>query len=250
MKHAWAVIPARGGSKAIPNKNLARVGGLTLIARSVLAAQSADIFEAVVVSTDCRAIAEEAKQLGANVVDRPPELSHDFASSESAVAHALDASGQLGLGPLPDVTVMMQPTSPFVKPRDLNNLVQAVNSFDVCFTITPDHAFLWRRNTDGVLTPVQHDPSSARKPRQLLGQQFRETGAAYAMRTAGFLVHMNRFFGKIGGVVVDPSSSMEIDEYSDLISARSLAGAGGHGVTPSDDQESAAPSHEGCNHYR
>ena len=89
---ALAVIPARGGSKGIPGKNLQKVGGLSLVARSVQAAFASRGVDRVVVSTDDDAIAEEARSHGAEVVRRPVAIAGDTASSESALLHALDLS--------------------------------------------------------------------------------------------------------------------------------------------------------------
>src|ERR1700712_608541 len=84
-----AVIPARGGSKGVPGKNLRSVAGHTLVARAVDAALRAITIDRVVVSTDDADIAAEARAAGAEVVDRPLGLSGDTASSETAVLHAL-----------------------------------------------------------------------------------------------------------------------------------------------------------------
>ncbi|NUR83099.1 MAG: NTP transferase domain-containing protein, partial [Nonomuraea sp.] len=86
-----AVVPARGGSAGVPLKNLAPVGGIPLVARAVRTCLRADLIDAVVVSTDHAGIAEAAREAGADVVERPAELSGPLASSESAVLHALDA---------------------------------------------------------------------------------------------------------------------------------------------------------------
>ncbi|MGN6409030.1 MAG: acylneuraminate cytidylyltransferase family protein, partial [Curtobacterium sp.] len=86
-----AVVPARAGSKGIPGKNLRAVAGRSLVRRAVESALAATTIDAVVVSTDGDAIAAEAVSAGARVVRRPPELSGDEASSESALLHVLDA---------------------------------------------------------------------------------------------------------------------------------------------------------------
>ena len=88
---ALALIPARGGSKGIPGKNLQEVGGLPLVVRSIHAAQASDRVTRVVVSTDDEAIAELSRDAGADVVQRPQSIAGDSASSESALLHALDA---------------------------------------------------------------------------------------------------------------------------------------------------------------
>src|SRR6188508_3044405 len=88
--HAVAIIPARGGSKGLPGKNVMRVGGVPLVGRAVAAARAARSIGLVVVTTDDDEIARVARDAGAVVVDRPTGLADDTASSESALLHALD----------------------------------------------------------------------------------------------------------------------------------------------------------------
>src|SRR5919107_5015652 len=88
---AVAIIPARGGSQGLPGKNVARVGGMPLIARAVHAALAAQRIGRVVVTTDDVEIADAATAAGAEVVTRPAELANATASSESALLHALEA---------------------------------------------------------------------------------------------------------------------------------------------------------------
>src|SRR5919112_939049 len=112
-----AVIPARGGSKGVPGKNLRRVGGRSLIVRAVHACQAADAVDAVYVSTDDYEIASAATQAGANVIIRPDDIAGDTATSESAILHALQQLGAAGVEP--EVLVLVQCTSPFILPADL-----------------------------------------------------------------------------------------------------------------------------------
>ncbi|NUT58774.1 MAG: NTP transferase domain-containing protein, partial [Agromyces sp.] len=123
--HAVAIIPARGGSKGLPGKNVMRVGGIPLVARAVAAARAARTVGRVVVTTDDGEIARVARQAGASVVQRPAELAGDTASSESALLHALDALRGSDRDEA-SVTLFIQATSPFVEPEDLDSAVTAV----------------------------------------------------------------------------------------------------------------------------
>ena len=87
---ALVLIPARGGSKGIPGKNLQQVGGVPLVCRSIRAAKASNGVGRVVVSTDDDAIAEAAAAEGAGVIRRPAAIAGDTASSESALLHALE----------------------------------------------------------------------------------------------------------------------------------------------------------------
>ena len=214
-----AVVPARGGSKGVPGKNLTRVGGRSLVARAVDAALAAPHVDLVVVSTDDALVAEAAALAGARVVDRPAELASDTASSESAVLHALDA-----LGADPDVTVLVQCTSPFLDPQGLGAAVADVlqGRADVVFSAATTHAFLWRTSDDGSAHGVNHEPAH-RARRQDRRPDLLETGAFYVMRTAGLRATGRRFTGRVRAALVPELSAVEVDVPDDLVLAGALA---------------------------
>ena len=111
-KTAIAIIPARGGSKGIPNKNLQTVGGVTLLARTISACLKSESIATVYVSTDSDDISAVALNNGAQVIRRPADISGDTASSESALLHALDQIEKTTL--LPNNMLFAQCTSPFI----------------------------------------------------------------------------------------------------------------------------------------
>jgi YrbI family 3-deoxy-D-manno-octulosonate 8-phosphate phosphatase len=212
------VIPARGGSKGIPGKNLRKVGGIPLVARAVLAARAADRVDRVIVTTDDDEIDRVACAAGAEVVDRPAAIAGDTASSESALLHVME-----GLAETPEIIVMIQATSPFIDPADLDAAIAEVQGGvrDSVFSAVESHAFVWRLG-DGSARGVNHD-ASARLRRQDRVPEFRETGAFYVMRGEGFAATRHRFFGRIGFVPVDPRGAIEIDTPEDLELACALA---------------------------
>jgi YrbI family 3-deoxy-D-manno-octulosonate 8-phosphate phosphatase len=212
-----AVIPARGGSKGVPGKNVAEVGGVALVARAVRAALESSLVSRVVVSTDDLDIAAAARRAGAEIAVRPPELAGDTATSESAVLHALDS---LEGADEHDIVLLVQCTSPFLTAEDLDAVAAPLlaDDADSAFTAARSHGFLW--HPDG--TGVNHDPSG-RPRRQDRPVELLETGAAYAMRVANLRAHAHRFVGRIRPVEVDPARTLEIDEPADLERARLLA---------------------------
>jgi YrbI family 3-deoxy-D-manno-octulosonate 8-phosphate phosphatase len=218
-----AIIPARGGSKGIPRKNIQQVGGLPLIARAVQSALACPSIDRVVVTTDDDEIALIATAYGAEIIERPPALSSDEASSEAAILHALQSLKRRRV----DVRIIafLQPTSPFIASDDLELAVEMVEAeYDVVFSALETHAFLWRFGSRGA-EGVNHD-DSYRPRRQDRQPQFQETGAFYVMRTQGFLRREFRFFGRVGMVLVNEWDALEIDtpeqlELADLlVSAR------------------------------
>ena len=115
---ALALIPARGGSKGIPGKNLQLIGGRPLVLRSIQAAQASRGVGRVVVSTDDDVIRSLALEAGAEVVSRPEAIAGDTASSESALLHALEMLSEQGT--LPERLVFLQCTSPFTSAEQLS----------------------------------------------------------------------------------------------------------------------------------
>ncbi|GHH12754.1 N-acylneuraminate cytidylyltransferase [Streptomyces lanatus] len=228
-----AVIPARGGSKGVPAKNLMPVGGVPLVARAVRECRASRLVTDVVVSTDDQGIAAAARQAGAEVVLRPAAIAGDTATSEAAVLHAMDAHEALH-GAKVDVVLLVQCTSPFIIREDLDGVVKAIvaNNADTALTVAPFHGFVWRHGDDepteaeraasGGGYGVNHD-KSFRPRRQDRPQDFLETGAAYAMAADGFREHKHRFFGRTELVRTDPARVLEIDDPHDLARARALA---------------------------
>lgn len=212
------IIPARGGSKGIPRKNLAPVGGVPLVVRAVRAARAASSVDEVLVSTDDAEIAALVRAAGARVVERPAEISGDVASSESAILHALDV-----LGADPEVTVFVQCTSPFIDASDVDAAVGQVldGVADSVFSGLETHEFQWRMGADGI-EAVGHD-AAFRPRRQDRAPHYRETGAFYVMRTAGLREHRHRFFGRIGVQPVPETHAVEIDVPEDLELVRAIA---------------------------
>ncbi|MFF4222017.1 cytidylyltransferase domain-containing protein [Streptomyces abikoensis] len=140
-----AVIPARGGSKGVPGKNLAPVGGVPLVARAVRACRGARLVTDVVVSTDDPAIAAAARGAGAEVVQRPSAIAGDAATSEAAVLHAMDAYEAMR-GVVVGTVLLVQCTSPFLTAEDVGGVAAAVveGGADTALTVAPFHGFVWR----------------------------------------------------------------------------------------------------------
>lgn len=228
-----AVIPARGGSKGVPAKNLAQVGGVPLVSRAVRACLGSAEVTDVVVTTDDAAIAEAARAAGesagatgrVHVVQRPAEIAGDTATSEAAVLHALDAYESLR-GAAADVVLLVQCTSPFLSREDVDGVARAVarEGADTAVTVAPFHGFVWRDGEafEETAYGVNHD-KAVRPRRQDRPQDLLETGAAYAMDVAGFRTHRHRFFGHTALVRTDPARVLEIDDPHELARARALA---------------------------
>lgn len=212
-----AIIPARGGSKGIKNKNLSELGGLSLIGRAIRSARLAQSIQEVYVSTDSPLIVEEVRRWGGIPIVRPAALSTDESSSESAVKHALEQIGNV------DVIVFIQCTSPFISSSDLDMASELVISgqYDSVFSAVEDHGFRWQDTGQG-LEPIGHSVES-RPRRQELPNRFLETGSFYAFRPKGFMESVSRFHGRIGHILVDKLFQIDIDDVEDLHRARLIS---------------------------
>ncbi|MEZ0141459.1 acylneuraminate cytidylyltransferase [Microbacterium sp. NRRL B-14842] len=222
LQTAVAIIPARGGSKQIPRKNLERVGGVPLVARAVHAARAAACFDLVIVSTDDDEIAVAAEEAGARVIRRPAELSGDTATSEAAILHALDELEREG--ERFEVVAFLQATSPFLPSAALADAVAEVQQgeSDSVFSAVETYGFLWRRGADGTAEAINHE-AGHRPRRQDREPHYLETGAFYVFRVDGFRTHRHRFFGRIGIAPVSEETAIEIDDAAQLQAARALA---------------------------
>ncbi|WP_307360301.1 acylneuraminate cytidylyltransferase [Microbacterium murale] len=218
-----AIIPARGGSKQVPGKNVTRIGGIPLIQRAVRAAAAAERVDLVVVSTDDDKIAELSVAAGARVIRRPAEISGDTASSESAVLHALDEVESGGV--TVDVVVFIQATSPFIPSDRIDVAVDEVRSrqYDSMFSAHETYGFLWRRDDAGAAVAINHD-AAGRPRRQDREPHYLETGAFYVLEAEGFRHAGHRFFGRVGIVEVPEWSAVEIDDAQHVAVASALAG--------------------------
>jgi len=121
MTEILYLIPARGGSKRIPKKNIRKLNGKPLIAYTIEEALKCNSDGTVVVSTDSKEIAEVSRAYGAEVVIRPKELATDESSTEDAVLHALDVLEKDGY--IPDIIVVLQATSPLRKAEHIYEAV-------------------------------------------------------------------------------------------------------------------------------
>jgi CMP-N,N'-diacetyllegionaminic acid synthase len=218
------LITARGGSKGLPGKNLAAVGGIPLVARSVrLARRSLDALDLkgrVVCSTDSAEIAQAARQWGAEVpFMRPASLATDSASSMDVIAHAL---GEMGEDP--ETLVLLQPTSPLTEPEDVLAAVRLHHERGVCVVsvVEAAHPIGWTYRLGGnhALSPASGAGKVAR--RQDAETFVRLNGAVYVARTSWLREH-NTFLGEgTLGLRMPQERSVDVDSAFDLEVARAL----------------------------
>ncbi len=212
-----AIIPARGGSKGIPRKNLRLLAGKPLVAHSIEHARQARRVSRVVVSTDDPEIAAVSEQYGAEVVWRPAELATDTAPSESALRHVLDYLDE-NEGYQPDLVVFLQATSPCRLPQDIDGAVQTLleRQADSVFSACAEHfTGRWRVNPDGTALPLNFEPG--RRPRrQEYPIEYLENGSIYVFRPWVLRQTGNRMGGKIAIYEMPALRSFQVDELAEL----------------------------------
>jgi len=223
-----ALIPARGGSKGLRNKNLRTLSGKTLLRWTIEIAQQVAALDAVVVSTDDGAIAHEARSAGAEVAPRPGELATDDALVIDAIRHHLQEWE--GTPDEPGVVVLLQPTSPLRSAADVEACLRplAEDSHDTAATFSRCNSppqRLWRL-VEGCAEPYLEGPANW-LPRQALPDLYEINGAVYAFRAARLpATARGPLFGRIAAVPMPPERSIDIDTALDLLFAETLLAAG------------------------
>jgi CMP-N-acetylneuraminic acid synthetase len=217
-----AVIPARGGSKGVPRKNLLRLGRHTLVALAVGCAQRAGI-ETILLSTDDAEIAEEGRRAGAWVPAlRPAELASDAARTLDAVLHVLAAAPCA-----PDAVLLLQPTSPLRGAEDVRaaiELLEARADADAVVSVArlqEPHPAKVKRIENGWLTPFVPG-SSSETPRQELPSAWRLNGAIYLVRHAAMLRERTLMPRATLPLVMPAERSLNVDHPWDVVLVQAL----------------------------
>lgn len=208
----YALIPARGGSKGIPRKNLREFHGIPLVAWKVLQARAAGCDE-VWVSTNDREIACLAMLSGAKVLKRPLEISIDTSSTESSINHFIES---LDIGEI-DLICLLQVTSPLVRVDTIKSCIKLLISnerLNSVFSADMRHPFIWKEEDEN-WNPLNHDRRH-RPRRQDMPHQAIENGACYLFRVGAFKDSQTRFPAPTSVVLSSYQESLDIDTTQDL----------------------------------
>lgn len=222
-----AVIPARGGSKRIPRKNIREFCGKPMIAWSIEAALESACFDRVIVSTDDQEIAETARHYGADVpFVRPVELSDDHTGTIPVIAHAID--WQTRSGELPEAVCCLYATAPFVRAADLKQGLDLLNitDCDYAFSVT-SYAFPIQRalRLDGNGKTVMFHPEHAHTRSQDLEEAWHDAGQFYWGRTATWLAETPVMSASSSPVVLPRYRVQDIDTPEDWVRAELMFSA-------------------------
>lgn len=223
-----AIIPARGGSKGIPRKNLQPLHGKPLIVWTIEAGQKASLVDRLVVSTEDEEIARVAAEAGAEVIPRPAELAQDTTHTEPVLRHTLDYLREKE-GYQPEVVVLLQCTCPLRGASIIDQGIRRLAEMgcDCVVSVAP----IRHGHLRGEIGPQgEWRPEYVYAERaftQQVSQEYSENGALFILRREVLETYGNRLGGEVCALVMDPLHSVDIDRPEDLETAERLLKAFG-----------------------
>lgn len=210
-----AIIPARGGSKRLPRKNVLEIGGKPLIAWSIDAAIKSSYIDKVIVTSDDAEILEIAQHYGADIVKRPIELAKDTATTYDAIKHTVENVEKY------DYIILLQPTSPLRNEQHIDeaiNLLHVKQADAIVSVCKMEHSPLWSNvlPEDGDMSFFIRDEIKNRRS-QDLSDYYRLNGAIYICKTENFLDEKTFFIKKnIFAYKMKRKNSIDVDEEIDF----------------------------------
>ena len=222
-KNIYTVIPARGGSKSIPRKNIKIVQGYPLIKYSIDYSIESNLISKTVVSTDDDEIAKISKNLGASVpFIRPSELAEDDTEDFPVIEHALNELESI-YSEIIDIIVLLRPTSPLRPPklieRGLELLAKNPSASSVrAVTLASQHPFRqWMQEGDYIkgFSMTEKNPEPFNKPRQILPQVYFQTGDIELIKRET-IKNGSVSGSKVLPLIIEPSDVFDIDNLQDL----------------------------------
>jgi CMP-N-acetylneuraminic acid synthetase/spore coat polysaccharide biosynthesis predicted glycosyltransferase SpsG len=212
-----AVIPARGGSKGIPKKNIRLMNGNPLISYAINAARKSKYIADVFVSTDNNEIADVSKKNGANIIFRDENLSSDLVTLDPVIYHAMEQAEKISNCKY-DVVITLQPTSPLLTVDTLDKAIKYFinKKLDTIISGINKPHLSWGKQ-DGKLVPLYEE----RKNRQELPAQYFETGA-FVITKSNYVQQNSRIGKNISIYEIPEQESIDIDDKNDWILAESL----------------------------
>jgi N-acylneuraminate cytidylyltransferase len=212
-KTVLAIIPARGGSKGIPNKNLISLGGKPLIDWTIEAAKQSKYIDRLILSSDSQSIIDHAVSVGCEApFVRPAELAQDDTPGMAPVLHAIES-----LDKRYDLVVLLQPTSPLRETIDIDTAIEkCYTSGHACVSVTePDKSPYWMYtlSEDNRMHPLLKSDAMRR---QDLPKAYALNGAVYVASTAFLLENKSFITDKTVASIMPKLRSADIDDKMDL----------------------------------
>jgi len=211
-----AFIPARGGSKSIPGKNIKNFCGKPLIYWNLLALEKSELVDEVVVATDSEKIFKKVEEFNFSKVKlykRSAENAQDHSTSEAIMLEYINYAKLASS----DTFMLVQATSPFTRTEDFNNGLNLMSKHDTVFACAKIKRFIWDKEGK----PLNYDHNN-RPRRQDFNGTFMENGAFCISSVSDIINHNNRISGNIGICEMAEYTFVEIDEVEDWIMAEQL----------------------------
>lgn len=210
-----AIIPARGGSKRLPRKNILDLCGKPLISYSIEAGLKSKYISKVIVSSDDNEILTISKEYGAETINRPEYLANDTATTFDALEHTINSLEKY------DYIVLLQPTSPLRNQKHIDEAIELLNEKDANAVISvceTEHSPLWCNTLDEELNMSNFLPKEVLNKRsQDLPKYYRINGAIYICKTEELLKNKGFFLKeKVFAYIMDKKDSVDIDEEIDF----------------------------------
>jgi len=202
-----ALIPARGGSKSIPKKNIKIINNHPLISWVINASIKSKYVDETFVSTDSNEIADISRSYGATIVSRSAKTATDTASTESCMLEFAEKHEF-------DNIILLQATSPLTKSQDIDNAFEIFKrGYDSVLSLVESTKFIWELD-NYIANPINYNPQQ-RPRRQDMKTKYIENGAIYITSKKQLLKTKCRISGKIGSYIMDAVSYFEIDDPKD-----------------------------------
>jgi len=223
-KKILSIIPARGGSKGLPGKNIANLAGKPLIAWTIEASLGSKYITKTVVSSDDKKILNISEEYGANTIRRPDDLASDVATSESVVKHAIDYLESMG--EVFDIVILLQPTSPLRNCKDIDSAFEVMfdsSATAVISTCEFDNKILktFIESSNGFLEGISNNKYPFMR-RQDLPKVYMSNGSIYIIDTKTFK-NVNSFMtDKTLNYLMPKKGSVDIDSSDDLIQVEKI----------------------------
>lgn len=205
-KKILAVIPARGGSKGIPRKNIRLLAGKPLIAYSIEATLRSKYIDKAVVSTEDEEIGEIARRFGVETIKRPKKMAKDEITLDPVIYHTVKFLEEEGHDF--DIIITIQPTSPLLKTSTIDTAIEKLvdEDYDTLISVVDDTHLLWTKLSQGKLIPMYKE----RINRQRLQPIYKETGGIL-LSLRKFVKRKSRIGDKIGLIELDELEGVDID---------------------------------------
>lgn len=220
-----AIIPARGGSTRIKNKNLKQVGNQSLILNSIITCKNSGLFDEIIVSTDSLKIADESRKVPSIIHKRSKFNSSSIASTESVISEVMNDLPELF--EKKTLVYLIQCTAPFLLEKDLKESYKIIknnqNELNCLISGYFFYKFIWKKNSaKNSWEPINYDPIN--RPRsQDKSPLFIENGSFYVFGSSNFKLTNCRIHGKVGEYVMEEIRSIDIDNKNDLDFANLLS---------------------------